>query len=97
MSIIEFLLTLCCNIGAKKALGAYGESDELDNLVIDHPGEIIDAEEDEYLPVRETSMGAEYWSSDDNSDVESLRERENSREKSKVRQWSEGAVDRMEL
>lgn len=81
---------------AKKALGAYGESDELDNLVIDHPGDVVDAQEEDYLPVRETSMGAE-WSSDEDSDMESLRERENSREKSKVPQWSEGAVDRMEI
>lgn len=78
---------------ASHALKTYGESDELDNLVIDHPGDILDIEED----LRETSMGVDYWSSGDDSDVESLRKRETSREKSKVRQWSEGAVDRMEL
>ena len=92
---------------AKKGLEEYGESDELDNMVIDHPGEIIDANEDEYEAGRETSMGAEYWSSDDDSDVESLKERaisrENSheksfsREKSNVLAWSEGITERMEL
>ncbi|KAF2643736.1 hypothetical protein P280DRAFT_392849 [Massarina eburnea CBS 473.64] len=80
---------------AMKALGAYGESDELDDMVIDHPGEVIDAQEDEYLPARETSMGAECWSSEEDSDVESLRERENT--KGKVRSASECAVDYMEL
>ncbi|KAF2686713.1 repressor of RNA polymerase III transcription MAF1 [Lentithecium fluviatile CBS 122367] len=82
---------------AKKGLEAYGDSDELDNMVIDHPGEIIDATEDEYLPARETSMGAECWSSDDDSEVESLMERETSREKSKVRGWSEGVMEKMEM
>ena len=70
-------------------------------MVIDHPGEIIDADEDEWDAGRETSMGAEYWSGDDDSDVESLKEREisreNSREKSNVRAWSEGLMEKMEL
>ena len=82
---------------AKKGLEAYGDSDELDNMVIDHPGEVVDAAEDEYLPARETSMGADHWSSEEDSEVESLKERETSREKSKVRGWSEGVVERMEL
>jgi AP-1 complex subunit sigma 1/2 len=82
---------------AKNALTAYGDSDELDNMVIDHPGDIVDAEEDAYTSVRETSMGADCWSSEEDSDVMSLRERETSREKSKVPQWNEEAVERMEL
>jgi AP-1 complex subunit sigma 1/2 len=82
---------------AKKGLEAYGDSDELDNMVIDHPGEVVDAAEDEYLPARETSMGVEYWSSDGDSEVRSLEERETSREKSKARGWSEGVAERIEL
>lgn len=92
---------------AKKGLEEYGESDELDNMVIDHPGEIVDADEEEWEAGREASMGAEYWSSDGDSDVESLKEREMSREtsreksfsreKSNVRAWSEGVMERMEL
>ena len=92
---------------AKKGLEEYGESDELDNMVIDHPGEIIDNDEEEWQTGREASMGVEYWSSDGDSDVESLKEREisrensreksSSREKSNVRAWSEGITERMEL
>ena len=81
---------------AKKGLEAYGESDELDNMVIDHPGEVVDAEEEQYLPAREMSMDADYYyESDADSDVESLVGRE--RTVSKVRTMSEGVVERMEL
>ncbi|KAJ4376146.1 RNA polymerase III-inhibiting protein maf1 [Neocucurbitaria cava] len=59
---------------ARKGLEAYGSSDELDNMVIDHPGEVVDAEENSYNPVRETSMDAEYYDSEHDSDVESLVE-----------------------
>ena len=78
---------------AKRGLEYYGESDELDNMVIDHPDEVVDAEEATYLPARETSLGVDYYSSDDDSDVESLRERE----KSAVRAMSEQVTDRMDL
>lgn len=91
---------------AHKGLEEYGESDELDDLVIDHPGELIDVEEEEWQAEREASM----WSDGDDSDVESLKEREISREntrekslsptkKSNVRTWSEGEgmLEKMEL
>jgi hypothetical protein len=80
---------------ARKGLEAYGDSDELDNMVIDHPGEVVDAEQQRYLPAREMSMDAEYYESDGGSDVESLVERE--RAVSKVRTMSEGIIERMEL
>ncbi|USP78192.1 hypothetical protein yc1106_05466 [Curvularia clavata] len=81
---------------AKKGLEAYGESDELDNMVIDHPGEVVDADEEQYLPAREMSMDADYYfESDADSDVESLVGRE--RAVSKVRTMSEGVVERMEI
>ncbi|KAL5381054.1 hypothetical protein PMIN06_006960 [Paraphaeosphaeria minitans] len=86
---------------AKKGLEEYGDSDELDNMVIDHPGDIVDADEEDWEAGRETSMGAEYWSGDGDSDVESLKEREMSRETSRkpsnVRAWSEGVMEKMEL
>lgn len=77
---------------AKRGLEYYGESDELDNMVIDHPEEVVDVEEP-YLPAREMSLGVDYYSSDDDSDVKSLRERE----KSAVRTMSEQLVDRMDI
>ncbi|KAF2710022.1 repressor of RNA polymerase III transcription MAF1 [Pleomassaria siparia CBS 279.74] len=77
---------------AKRGLECYGESDELDNMVIDHPEEVVDAEEP-YVPAREASLGVDYYSSDNDTDVESLRERE----KSTVRTMSEQLVDRMEI
>ncbi|EUC31618.1 hypothetical protein COCVIDRAFT_31838 [Bipolaris victoriae FI3] len=81
---------------AKKGLEAYGDSDELDNMVIDHPGEVVDAEEEQYIPAREMSMDADYYyESEGDSDVESLVGRE--RTVSKVRTMSEGVVERMEL
>ncbi|KAF2867660.1 Maf1 regulator-domain-containing protein [Massariosphaeria phaeospora] len=79
---------------ARRGLESYGESDELDNMVIDHPGEVVDAEEETYLPARETSLGVDcFYSSDGDSDVESLKERE----KSAVRAMSEHMADRMEI
>jgi len=75
---------------AKRGLEYYGESDELDNMVIDHPDDVI---EEPYVLTREASLGVDYYSSDDDSDVESLRERE----KSAVRTMSEQLVDRIEL
>lgn len=59
---------------ARRGLETYGESDELDNMVIDHPGEIIDADEVSYE--RETSMELDYYS--DDSDLESYRDLERS-------------------
>ncbi|KAH9867176.1 hypothetical protein IAQ61_007768 [Plenodomus lingam] len=79
---------------ARKGLEAYGESDELDNMVIDHPGDIVDAEQT-MLPAREMSMDADYYESEGDSDVESLVERE--KRPSKPRTMSEGVMDRMEL
>ncbi|KAF2122607.1 clathrin adaptor complex small chain-domain-containing protein [Lophiotrema nucula] len=61
---------------AKRGL-EYGSPDELDNLVIDHPGEVVDADDVVDYRDRETSIGFEYVSEDD-SDVESLYERERS-------------------
>lgn len=80
---------------ARKGLEAYGDSDELDNMVIDHPGDIVDAEQMMYLPVREMSMDVEYYESEGDSDVESLVERE--KRPSRPRTMSEGVMDRMEL
>lgn len=61
---------------ARGGLETYGSSDELDNLVIDHPNEIVDATEAEYLTARDTSIGFDYMSTEDDSEVESLKERE---------------------
>ncbi|KAF1833433.1 hypothetical protein BDW02DRAFT_552712 [Decorospora gaudefroyi] len=80
---------------ARKGLEAYGDSDELDNMVIDHPGEVVDAEQQRYLPAREMSMDVEYYESDSDSGVESLVERE--RAVSRVRTMSEGVMEKMEL
>ncbi|KAF1849479.1 uncharacterized protein K460DRAFT_376100 [Cucurbitaria berberidis CBS 394.84] len=80
---------------ARKGLEAYGDSDELDNMVIDHPGDIVDAEQESYIPAREMSMDADYYESEGGSDVESLAGRV--RGKSGVRTMSEGLMDRMEL
>ncbi|KAI4608157.1 hypothetical protein J4E83_009340 [Alternaria metachromatica] len=80
---------------ARKGLEAYGDSDELDNMVIDHPGDVVDAEQQRYLPARDMSMDADYYESDDDSDVESLVDRE--RAVSKIRTMSEGIIERMEL
>ncbi|KAL6708600.1 RNA polymerase III-inhibiting protein maf1 [Coniothyrium glycines] len=80
---------------ARKGLEAYGDSDELDNMVIDHPGDVVDAEQDMYLPAREMSMDVEYYESEGDSDVESLHSRE--RRASRPRTMSEGVMDRMEL
>lgn len=80
---------------ARKGLEAYGDSDELDNMVIDHPGDVVDAEQQRYLPAREMSMDAEYYESEDDSDVESLVDRE--RAVSKIRSMSECAMERMEV
>lgn len=80
---------------ARKGLEAYGDSDELDNLVIDHPGDIVDADQDVWMPVREMSTDLDYLESEGDSDVESLVERQ--RGKGKVRTMSEGVMDRMEL
>ena len=80
---------------AKKGLEAYGDSDELDNMVIDHPGDVVDADQNVWIPVREMSTDADYYESDDDSDVEILVDRE--RGKSRVRTMSEGVMDRMEL
>jgi hypothetical protein len=78
---------------AKRGLEYYGESDELDNMVIDHPGDIVDAEEMVDIRDREASLDVDYYGSDDDSDVESLRERQ----KSAVRAMSEHMMDRMEV
>jgi hypothetical protein len=48
-----------------------------------------------YLPAREMSMDAEYYESEDDSDVESLVDRE--RAVSKIRSMSECAMERMEV
>ncbi|KAI4672872.1 uncharacterized protein J4E78_001375 [Alternaria triticimaculans] len=80
---------------ARKGLEAYGDSDELDNMVIDHPGDVVDAEQQRYLPARDMSMDADYYESDDDSDVESLVDRE--RAVSKIRTMSEGIIERMDL
>jgi AP-1 complex subunit sigma 1/2 len=80
---------------ARKGLEAYGDSDELDNMVIDHPGDIVDAEQSLWIPTREMSTDADYYESDEDSDVESLVERERGR--SAMRTMSEGVMDRIEL
>jgi len=80
---------------ARKGLEAYGESDELDNMVIDHPGDVVDAEQNLWVPVREMSTDADYYESDGDSDVESLVGR--SKGKGGIRTMSEGLMDRMEL
>lgn len=90
---------------AKSGLKAYGESDELDDMVIDHPGEVVDREELVSLRDREASLDVE-WQSDDDSEVEWLREQEESGvrrmsgtlDKGKsVRRMSESIASRMEL
>jgi hypothetical protein len=78
---------------AKRGLQYYGESDELDNMVIDHPGDVVDADDVVGIRDREVSLEVDYCYSDDDSDVESLRERE----KSAVRRMSEHLTARMEL
>lgn len=78
---------------AKRGLEYYGESDELDNMVIDHPGDVVDAEEVLDIREREASLDVDYYASDDDSDVESLRERE----KSAVRAMSENVMERMDM
>jgi AP-1 complex subunit sigma 1/2 len=79
---------------AKKGLEAYGDSDELDNMVIDHPGDVVDADQNYWAPAREMSTEVDYQSEGD-SDVEVLVERE--RGTSRIRTMSEGVMDRMEL
>lgn len=64
-------------------------------MVIDHPGDVVDTEEDGFLPAREMSMDADYYESDGVSDVESLVSRD--RRKSNVRTMSQGLMERMEL
>ncbi|KAF9692840.1 hypothetical protein EKO04_009281 [Ascochyta lentis] len=81
---------------ARKGLEAYGDSDELDNMVIDHPGDVVDADQDRFVPIREMSMDADYYESEGDSDVESLVEM-HKRKRSGVRTMSEGIMDRMEL
>ncbi|UPX17555.1 RNA polymerase III-inhibiting protein maf1 [Ascochyta rabiei] len=81
---------------ARKGLEAYGDSDELDNMVIDHPGDVVDADQDRFVPIREMSMDADYYESEGDSDVESLVEMHR-RRRSGVRTMSEGIMDRMEL
>ena len=78
---------------AKRSLENYGESDELDNMVIDHPGEVVDAEEIMGIREREDSLDVDYYASDDDSDVESLRGRKNSIGRS----MSEHLMERMEM
>lgn len=82
---------------AKKGLETYGSSDELDDLVIDHPNEIVDAAESEYLTVRDTNMGIDYWSTEDDSEVESLKERESDKAKDKARMWFESRAEKTGL
>jgi AP-1 complex subunit sigma 1/2 len=77
---------------ARKGLEAYGDSDELDNMVIDHPGDVVDADQIGWVPVREMSADKDYYESEGGSDVESLVGRE-----MRVRTMSEGVMDRMEL
>ncbi|KAF2470153.1 uncharacterized protein BDR25DRAFT_370173 [Lindgomyces ingoldianus] len=64
----------------------YGGSGKLDNRVIDHPKEeVVDADEVMYWRDQEETLGLhEYSSAEDDSDVESLRDREMSRD----REWS---------
>ena len=81
---------------ARKGLEAYGDSDELDNMVIDHPGDVVDADQDRFVPIREMSMDADYYESEGDSDVESLVQM-HKRRKGAVRTMSEGIMDRMEL
>ena len=64
-------------------------------MVIDHPGDIVDADQDRFVPIREMSMDADYYESEGDSDVESLVEMH--RRKSGVRTMSQGIMDRMEL
>jgi hypothetical protein len=71
----------------------YRENGELDDLVIDHPEDIVDAEEVMDIRDREASMGLDYYTSDDDSDVISLYERE----KGKVRTMSEHHTETMEI
>jgi hypothetical protein len=78
---------------AKRGLQYYGESDELDNMVIDHPGDVVDAEDIPDIRDREASLENDYYISDDDSDVESLLERE----KSHVRRMSEHIPAMMEV
>ncbi|KAF2005625.1 hypothetical protein P154DRAFT_530450 [Amniculicola lignicola CBS 123094] len=78
---------------AKKTVMTYGESDELDDMVIDHPDDVVDREDLTDMRHREVSLGADYYSSEDDSDVESLRERE----KSAVRAMSEHMVDMVDV
>jgi AP-1 complex subunit sigma 1/2 len=79
---------------ARKGLEAYGDSDELDNMVIDH-AEVVDADQTAWLATREMSADVDYCQSDGDSDVESLVGRE--RGKSAMRTMSEGVMDRMDL
>jgi hypothetical protein len=67
--------------------------DCLDNLVIDHPGEeVVDAEE--YPSVREREMSQDYYySTEDDSDIEYLRQRK----KGRVRALSENIMEKMDV
>jgi AP-1 complex subunit sigma 1/2 len=62
---------------ASRKLEDYAERDELDGMVIDHD-EVVDADNVEDMRDREVSLGVDYYSSDEDSDVESLLEREKS-------------------
>ncbi|KAF2185707.1 mitogen-activated protein kinase MAF1 [Zopfia rhizophila CBS 207.26] len=78
---------------ANQGLEMYGVDDELDDMVIDHPeDEVVDAEEVLTVRDREASLDY-YYSSDDDSDVEFIRERE----KSAVRAMSEHITEAMEV
>ncbi|KAF2014899.1 repressor of RNA polymerase III transcription MAF1 [Aaosphaeria arxii CBS 175.79] len=84
---------------AKRGLEAYGESDELDNMVIEHPEDVVDAEDVPDLRTREASHGFDYCSSDDDSDIESYldRERHPKRRKSSVRTLSDHLAEQITI
>lgn len=81
---------------AKKALETYGSSDELDDFVIDHPNEIVHALESEAFPVRQTTFDIDYWSTEDDSEVEDLKEREADKANDKMRTWFESRAQKNE-
>ncbi|KAH7132221.1 Maf1 regulator-domain-containing protein [Dendryphion nanum] len=85
---------------ARRGLEAYGDSDELDNMVIDHPGEIVDTEDFMDIHQREASHGLDYYTSDDDSDVETYLEHERKRGESAVRglrSMSENLADQVKV
>lgn len=79
----------------KRAAYWFGTHDKQEDLLIDH-GEVVDAEEEDYLSPCETMERADYWSGED-SDFEDLKEYNDAlRYKNKTYVETESVMDDMD-